>query len=133
MDPATKTSNPPTPDKSSVRLRWSLAAVAALVVATGVIAGVVRVEFASHFLARHALVQVTFYDSVTGNEVAPHPTGLLPFALQRQLGQQANIFSAPPLLLPAILQSLLAWLCVWVALGITGWRRREKGDTARGG
>ncbi len=131
MNPSTEASNLMVTAKSSVRLRWSFVITVALVLATGVVAGFGRVEFASPFLARQASVQVVFYDSVTGNEVAPNPAALLPLALEGRLGHQVNIFSAPPLLLESTLQSLLAWLCVWVALGLTGWLLRFPLDTTR--
>lgn len=97
-----------------------LAIAVVIVVATGIIAALARVEIASPFTARQAAVQVSFYDE-TGKAVNPNPVQLLPLALQRRLGYQAEIYRPQPEFLRATLQSLLAWLSLWLALGLTVW------------
>ncbi len=99
----------------------SLLVALGIVLATGLVAGWGRVEFASPFLARQAAVKVTFYDSLTDQVVPTTPATLLPLALDRRLGHRVDIFSIPPPIGLATLQSLLAWLCVWVALGASRW------------
>jgi hypothetical protein len=92
-----------------------------VVVAAGLISGSGRVEIASPFTARQAAVQVIFYDGETGEVIEPNAIQLLPLALQRRLGYQAEIYRPKPDFLKATLQSLLAWLSLWLALGLTVW------------
>jgi hypothetical protein len=92
-----------------------------VVVAAGLISGSGRVEIASPFTARQAAVQVIFYDGETGEVIEPNAVQLLPLALQRRLGYQAEIYRPKPDFLKATLQSLLAWLSLWLALGLTVW------------
>jgi hypothetical protein len=66
-------------------------------------------------------VQVIFYDGETGEVIEPNAVQLLPLALQRRLGYQAEIYRPKPDFLKATLQSLLAWLSLWLALGLTVW------------
>jgi hypothetical protein len=65
-------------------------------------------------------VQVSFYDE-TGKVVNPDPAQLLPLTLQRRLGYEAEIYRPKPEFLKATLQSILAWLSLWLALGLTFW------------
>lgn len=99
----------------------SLAAAISVVVATGLIAGAGRVEFASPFTTRQAAVRVTFYDGETGEIVDHNAIQLLPLALQGRLGYQVEVYRLPPNFLRATLQSFLAWLSLWLALGLTIW------------
>lgn len=92
-----------------------------VVIAAGLISGAARVEIASPFTARQAAVQVIFYDGETGEVIDPNAVQLLPLALQKRLGYQAEIYRPKPNFLKATLQSLLAWLSLWVALGLTVW------------
>jgi len=92
-----------------------------VVMGTGIISAFARVEIASPFTSRQTAVQVTFYDGETGKVVNPNPAQLLPLALQRRLGYQAEIYRPRPEFLKATLQSVLAWLSLWLALGLTVW------------
>jgi len=98
-------------------LRFALAF--SVVIAAGLISGAARVEIASPFTARQAAVQVIFYDGETGEVIDPNAVQLLPLALQKRLGYQAEIYRPKPNFLKATLQSLLAWLSLWVAIGLT--------------
>lgn len=99
----------------------SFAAAFLVVMATGFIAGTGRVELISPFTASQASVQVTFYDGETGEVIDPSAVKLIPLALQNRLGYQAEIYRPSPEFLKTILQSLLAWLSLWLALGLTVW------------
>lgn len=95
--------------------------IAALIVAvTGFISALARVEIASPFTSRQTAVQVSFYDE-TGKVVNPNPAQLLSLTLQRRLGYQAEIYRPKPEFLRATLQSVLAWLSLWLGMGLTFW------------
>lgn len=102
----------------SVAFHFAIAVV--IVAATGITSALARVEIASPFTARQAAVQVLFYDE-TGKIVNPNPAQLLSLALQRRLGYQAEIYRPKPEFLRTSLQSVLAWLSLWLALGLTIW------------
>lgn len=97
-----------------------IAIAVVIVAATGIISALARVELASPFTARQAAVQVIFYDE-TGKVINPTPAQLFPLAFQRRLGYQAEIYRPKPEFLRTSLQSLLAWLSLWLALGLTVW------------
>ncbi|MFN3422348.1 MAG: hypothetical protein ACK40X_11570, partial [Armatimonadota bacterium] len=67
--------------QSPKSLILSLAIAAFVVVATGIISALARVEIVSPFTSRQTAVQVSFYDE-TGKVVNPNPAQLLPLALQ---------------------------------------------------
>ncbi|MCX7642264.1 MAG: hypothetical protein N2116_00435 [Armatimonadetes bacterium] len=105
--------------RKSIALNLGIAAV--IVLATGIISALARVELASPFTSRQAAVRVLFYDGETGKVVNPNPTQLLPLAVQRRLGYQAKIYRPKPDFPRTTLQSLLAWLSLWLALSLTVW------------
>ncbi len=102
-------------------LLFAMLASMLIVIATGVVVGASRVELASPFTARLVAVQVFFHDGVTGKYVNPNAVQLLPLALQGRLGYEAEIRRQKPNFVPAIFQSLLAWLSLWLALGLSLW------------
>ncbi|MCX7967502.1 MAG: hypothetical protein N3B10_03315 [Armatimonadetes bacterium] len=103
----------------SVALPLVIAAV--IVLAAGIISALARVEIASPFTSRQAAVQVFFYDVETGEIVNPNPAQLIPLALQRRIGYQAEIYRPRPEFLRVTLQCVLTWLSFWLALGLTVW------------
>ncbi len=112
---------------SSLLPRWlSLSLVGLLVVGTGLLAGAGRVEFATPFTARQVAVQVIFFDAETGEVVPRTLAHLLPLAMERRLGHKVDIYQLPPRFLPAILESVMVWLCLWLATGLTGWLLRRQ-------
>lgn len=109
------------PEEKVRNLSFALLSSTLIVVATGITAGAARVELPSPFGVRQAAVQVFFYDGLSGEYISPNPGQLLSLTLQKRLGYEAEIYRPKPNFVGAILQSLLAWLSLWIALGLSVW------------
>lgn len=86
--------------------------------ATGMIGGAGRVEFATPFTARLQAVTVTFYHSATGEPLS-NVLRLWQAVKERQLTHHIQAFEMPPTYLVSTLQSVLSWLSLWLAMGLT--------------
>lgn len=91
-----------------------------LVIATGLVAGLGRVEFPSPFIARLRAMPVTFYDVRTREPLPNNPFLLWGKAMRGQLGYWVRVVKMPPDFLLPVLQSLFGWLSLWLAMGLTG-------------
>ncbi|MCS7192845.1 MAG: hypothetical protein NZ937_07690 [Armatimonadetes bacterium] len=109
----------------------SLLASLLIVVATGVVIGVARVELASPFTARQDAVQIVFYDDLTGEHVDPNAIQLLLLTSKKRLGYMVEIYRLKPNFLGGILQSLLAWFSLWLAMGFSLWLIKRSLKTAQ--
>jgi hypothetical protein len=99
--------------------RWLLIG-GLIVLVVGFIASLARVEFSSPFTARLAAVTVRFFEAGKGREVTGNLFQLWQLAQRHRLAYFVTVHRFPPRYLPVILQSLLGWLCLWLAVGLVG-------------
>lgn len=90
------------------------------VIATGIFAGAGRVEFPTPLTARLSIMPVTFYDMQTQTELPNNVLVLWKAALQRRLALWVRVLEVQPDFVTPLLQSIICWLSLWLAVGLTG-------------
>lgn len=86
----------------------------------GFFASFAKVEFPSPFTARLAAVTVRFYEADKQREVTGNTLQLWQLAQRHRLAYFVTVHRFSPRYIPVILQSLLSWLCLWLAVGLVG-------------
>ena len=113
------TAQPATAQQGRRLSLWLFVGVLPVLMA-GFVASLARVEFSSPFTARLTTATVRFYEAGKQREVTGNTLQLWQLAQRRRLAYFVAVHRFPPRYIPTILQSLLGWLCLWLAAGLVG-------------